>query len=130
MTSGLPEHDAYLFPELVDEDDGAVGAAGGGGELAEGLGHEAGLEADVGVAHFAFDFGAGDEGGDGVDDDDVDGVGADEGLGDFEGLLSGVGLGDQEVFDVDAAVGGVDGVEGVLGVDVCGHAAGGLGPGR
>jgi hypothetical protein len=32
------------------------------------------LKPDDGVAHLAFDFGAGDECGDGVDDDDIDGV--------------------------------------------------------
>ncbi len=39
---------------------------------------QAGLEAGEGVAHVAFDFGSGDEGGYAVDDDDVDGVGVDE----------------------------------------------------
>jgi hypothetical protein len=81
------------------------------------------LQADVGVAHLAFDLGAGDKGGDGVDDDDVHGAGADEGVGDFQGLLAGVGLGDVEVIDVDAALGGVGGVEGVLHVDVGADAA-------
>ena len=117
------EHDADLLSKLVDEDDGGVGAVDGGRELAEGLGHEAGLQADVGVAHVALDFGAGNEGGDAVDDDDLDGAAADQVFGDFEGLLGVVGLGYEERIHVDAAVGGIDGVEGMFNVDVGGDAA-------
>jgi len=54
----------------------------------ECLGHEPGLEAHVAVAHFAFDFGFRGEGGDGVDDDDIDGAGAHEGFGDIERLFA------------------------------------------
>ena len=97
------------------------------GELAQGLGHEAGLQAHVGVAHFAVELGLGDQGGDGIDDQHVDGAGPDQGLGDLEGLLAGVGLGDEEVVDIDAELLGVAGVEGVLGVDKGGQAAGALG---
>jgi len=43
-------------------------------ELAKCLAHQTGLDADVLVAHVAFDFSFGDEGSDGVDDDDVDGI--------------------------------------------------------
>ena len=64
--------------------------------------HQAGLQADVGVAHLAFDLGAGREGGDRVDDDDVERAGAHEHLGDLERLLAGVGLGDEQLVDVDA----------------------------
>ena len=42
----------------------------------------------MGVAHFAVELGLGDEGGDGVDDQDVDGAGTDQSLSDFEGLLA------------------------------------------
>ena len=52
------------------------------------------------VAHFAFDFGPRDQGGHGVDDDDVDRVGADEHLADFQRLLAGVGLADQQVVEL------------------------------
>ena len=43
--------------------------------------------------------------------------GAHQRLGDLERLLAGVGLGDQELVDVDAELLGVDRVERVLGVD-------------
>ena len=121
---GVAEHHADLLADLVDEDDGGAGAVDGAGELAQRLGHQAGLEPDVAVAHLALDLGAGDQGGDGVDDDDVDGVGADEQLADFEGLLAGVGLGDEQVVEVDAQSSGPGGVEGVLGVDEGGDAVG------
>ena len=49
-----------------------VGLAEGAGELAQGLGHQAGLQADVGVAHLALDLGPGREGGHRVDDDHVE----------------------------------------------------------
>ena len=52
-----------------------------------------------------------------VDDDDRDRAGADQRLGDLQRLLAGVGLGDQELVDVDAELLGVDRVERVLGVD-------------
>ncbi len=77
------------------------------GDLAQGLAHEAGLQADVAVAHLAFDFRAGHQGGHGVDDDDVEGAGADQHVHDFQGLLAGVRLGDQERVGVDAELGGV-----------------------
>ena len=103
--------------QVFDLDDGA-------GELAQRLRHQAGLEADVAVAHLAFDFGLGDEGGDRVDDDDVDGVGADQQLADLQRLLAGVGLRDEQVVEVHAQPLGPGGVERVLGVDERGDAAG------
>ena len=59
-----------------------------------------------------------------VDDDDVDGVAADERVADLERLLAGVRLRDQQLGDVDAAGLGVVLVERVLDVDVGGDAAG------
>ena len=99
------------------------------GELAQRLAHQPGLEADVGVAHLAFDLGAGHEGGHRVDHQDVDRARADEHVGDLERLLTGVGLGDQQLVDVDADRPGVHRVHGVLGVDVGAHTAVALGLG-
>src|SRR3546814_4150290 len=93
------EHHADLLAELVDEDADGVGLVEVGSELAQGLRHEAGLEADVAVAHVALDLGAGGEGGHGVDHHDVDGAGAHEHVGDLEGLPTPVGLGDQQPVD-------------------------------
>ena len=81
------------------------------------------MEADDGVPHLAFDFSAGDECGNRVHDDDIDGVGSDEELADLQCLLACVGLGDKEVVDIDADFACPCGVEGVLGVDECRDAA-------
>ena len=47
----------------------------------------------------------------------VDGAGAHQRVGDLERLFAGVGLGDQQVADVDAQLLGVAGIERMLGVD-------------
>jgi len=54
---GAAEHHADLHADLVDEDDHAVGLLDGGGELAQRLAHQAGLQAGQRIAHLAFDFG-------------------------------------------------------------------------
>ena len=114
---GIAEHDAHLLAQLVDKDDGAVGLADDRRELAQGLGHETGMEADVGVAHVAVDLRLGHKGRDRVDHDDIDGAGPDHGLGDLQGLLAAVGLGDIEVVDIHADILGIDGIQRVLRVD-------------
>ena len=101
-----------------------------GGELAQRLAHQPGLQADVGVAHLALDLGPGRERGHRVDDDHVERAGADQHVGDLERLLAGVGLGDEQLVDVDADGRGVDRVHGVLGVDVGADAAVALGLGH
>src|SRR5579875_3136463 len=111
------EHHADLFPQLVDEDRGGPGLAQRTGDLAERLGHEPCLEADVAVPHLALDLRPRHERGDRVDDDDVDGSRADEHVGDLQRLLPGVRLGDEQRVGVHAELLGVLGVERVLGVD-------------
>ena len=119
-----PEHDPDLFPQLVDEDHGGLRLVERTGELAQGLGHEPGLQADVGVPHLALDLGPGHQRGDRVDDDHVDRAGADQHVGDFQRLLAGVGLGDEQPVGVHPELLGVLRVERVLGVDEGGDPAG------
>ncbi|MNS88177.1 hypothetical protein D3C72_1221410 [compost metagenome] len=69
------------------------------------------------VAHFAFDLGLGYQGGNGVDDDHVNGVGAHQHVGDFQGLFAGIRLRDQQVVDIDAQLASVLGIQRVFGVD-------------
>jgi len=126
---GVAEHDADLLADLVRENADAVRLADDGGEAAHGLRHQAGLRADGGVTHLAVELGLGREGGDGVEDDHVDRVRADERLHDVERVLAGVGLGDEEVVEVDADDAGVLRVECVLDVDEGGEAAALLGLG-
>ena len=65
------------------------------GQLAQGLAHQAGLQADMAVAHLALNFGAGHHGGNRVDNDCVNRAGAHKGLANFHGLFTGVRLADQ-----------------------------------
>ena len=72
---------------------------------------------DVRVTHLALDLGPRYQGSDGVDDHEVERAGPHEHVGDLERLFAGVGLGDEELVDVDAQLARVGGVERVLGVD-------------
>ena len=56
---GIAEHDADLLAQLVDEDEAGVGARDLAGELSQSLRHQPRLQADVAVAHLAFEFGPG-----------------------------------------------------------------------
>jgi hypothetical protein len=85
--------------------------------------HQARLQADVAVAHLAFDFGAGHQRGDRVDHQHVDRVGTDQRVGDFQRLFAGIGLRDDQLVDVDAQLLGIDRIERVFGVDESGGAA-------
>ena len=75
------------------------------------------------VAHLALELGLGRQGGDGVDDDQVDRPGAHEHLGDVERLLARVGLRDEKLVGLDTDATGVGDVERVLRVDEGGGAA-------
>ena len=96
------EHHADLLADLVREEAERLRAVQVAGELAHRLGHHARLQADGLVAHLALELGARRQRGDRVDRDDVDGAGAHEHVGDLERLLAVVGLGDEQLVDVDA----------------------------
>ena len=72
----------------------------------------------MGIAHVAVDFGLGDQGGNRVDHDDVDGAGANQCIDDLEGLFTGVRLGDEQLVEVDPETAGVERIKGVLCVDI------------
>ena len=99
---GRAEHHADLHADLVDEDHHAVGFLDVRGEFAQGLAHQAGLQAGQRVAHFAFQLGPGCECGHRVDDDQVHRARAHQAVNDFQRLLAGIGLADQQVLQVDA----------------------------
>ena len=94
-----------------------LGLGDQGGELAHGGTHQAGLETGWSRPSRRRVSALGDEGGDGVDDDHVDGARADQRIGDFKRLLAGVGLRNEQVVEVHAEFVGVVGIERVLGVD-------------
>jgi hypothetical protein len=85
------------------------------------------METNVTVPHFAFQLRAGYEGSDGIDDENVNGAGANESIGDFQRLLAGVGLADEEVVHIDSELAGIDRVKSMLGVDESTGAAAPLG---
>lgn len=120
---GAAEHDADLFADLISKEDDTLCLGDGSGEAAHGLTHHTCLEANGGVSHLAVELVLGDEGGDGVDHDDVDCAGADQSFGDVEGILAAFGLGDHQVLQIDANDLGVAWVEGVLHIDKDGVAA-------
>ena len=120
---GVAKHDADLFADLVDEDERRARLGNRTGELAQGLGHEPGLQADMGVAHFAVQLGLGHQRGNRVDHQHVDSAGAHQGLSDFQGLFARVRLRNQQVVDIYAQLVRVSRVEGVLGIDKCRQAA-------
>ena len=68
------------------------------GEFAQGLAHQAGLQADVAVAHFTFDFGSRYQCGNRVDHHHIHTAAAYQHIADFQGLFAGVGLGNQQIF--------------------------------
>ena len=123
---GRAEEDADLLTQLVDEDRGGLGGVEPTGQFAQRLRHQARLQTHVGITHLSFDLGLRHESRDGVDDDQVDGTGTDQHVGDLERLLSCVGLRHEERIDVDAELLRVVGVEGVLRVDERGDPAGAL----
>src|SRR5271165_635213 len=68
------------------------------------------------VTHFAFELGARHEGSDRIDDQHVNGARADQSVRYLERLFAGVGLGNQQIVDIDAELAGIGRVERVLGV--------------
>src|SRR5712692_963930 len=113
---GVSEDNSDLLAKLVDEDHRRLGLRDAAGELAQCLAHEPRLQAHVRIAHLALDLGARHECRDGVNDDEVHGARAHEGVGDLKGLLAVVGLRDEELVDIDAADPRPRGVERVLGI--------------
>ena len=120
---GIADEHADLFAQLVEEDEGGLGARDDGRQLAQRLAHQPGLQPHVAVAHVAFQFGLGHQCGHAVHDDDVDAARAHQDLGDLQRLFAPVGLGDVQFVDVHAEFLGVERIEGVLGVDEGGVAA-------
>ncbi len=68
----------------------------GAGELAQGLAHQPRLHAHESVADLSLDLGLGYECRNRVDDDDIDGIGQEQHLGDLKGFLGATRLADQQ----------------------------------
>ncbi len=88
------------------------------------------MGAGLHVAHLAFQFVARHQSRDRIDHQHVNRAGAHQRVGDFERLLAGVRLRNQQFVDIDAELAGIDRVERVLDVDEGADAAGLLGFGN
>ena len=71
----------------------------------------------MGIAHLALEFGPRHQRRDRIDHQHVDGARADQRVGDFERLLTRVGLRNQQIFDVDPELLGVTRIQRVLRID-------------
>src|SRR5271165_388395 len=113
----VAEHHADLQPDLVEEDEHRLRARHVAGQLAQRLAHQAGMQADMAVAHLTLELRARHQCRHAVDHHHVDRAGAHEGVADLQRLLAGVGLADQQIVDVHAELAGIQRIERVLGVD-------------
>src|SRR5689334_5753938 len=119
----IAEHDADLFANLIDEDQAGPRLVDRAGQLAERLRHEPRLQTHVAIAHFAIELALGHQRRDRIDHQHVDLARRDQVRGDFQRLLTVIGLGDEQVVHVDAEFARVSRIEGVLDVDECRDAA-------
>ena len=69
------------------------------------------------IAHLALDLGPRRQRRDRIDHQHVDRARAHQRVGDLQRLLARVGLGDQQVVEIDAELAGIDGIERMFGVD-------------
>ena len=71
----------------------------------------------MGITHISFDFCFRHQGSYGVDDDDVDGTAADQGIADFQSLFAGIRLGYQQIVHVHAQMTGIFRIQGMFCID-------------
>ena len=117
------EHHANFHANLVDEHHQGIGAFDVAREFAQGLAHQARLQAHVAVAHFAFDFGFWHQSRHRVNHHHVHATRAHEHVTDFQCLLACVGLRHQQVFDFYAQFARINRVEGIFCIDESAHTA-------
>ena len=111
------KHHANLHADLVDENHQGVGALDIAGQLAQRLAHQPGLQANMAVAHFAFDFRLGHQRRHRVDDNHVHPARAHQHVADFQRLFASVRLRDQQVIHIHAQLAGVLRIQRVFRVD-------------
>ena len=120
---GVAEHHADFHAQLVDEHHQRVGFFDVPRELAQSLAHQTGLQADVAVAHVAFNLGFGHQRGNRIHHHHVHAARAHQHIADFQRLFARVGLRHHQIFHFYAEFAGVNGVKGVFGINKRAHAA-------
>ena len=69
------------------------------------------------IAHLALDFSARRQGSNGIDHDHIHGARTHQGVGNFQRLLARIGLGHQELVQIDTQLMGIGGIERMFGID-------------
>jgi hypothetical protein len=115
---GRAIHHADLHADLIDEDHHGVGAVDRGGQLAQRLAHQPRPAGRAGCRPFRLRARRAEPmpPTESITSTST-GARAHQRVGDLERLLAGIGLGDQQVVDVDAELARIDRIERVLGVD-------------
>jgi len=72
------------------------------------------MQPHVAVAHFPFELGLRDKGGDGIDDYEIDSPGADKRTRNLERLLAMIRLRDDQIVDIDAKLASILRIQGML----------------
>ena len=86
---GISKHHADFFADLVDENSAGVAFGKCRSKLTKRLRHHSSLQTHELIADFSIEFAFGNECSNGVDDDDVNGVGAREHFGNVESFFTG-----------------------------------------
>ncbi len=86
-------------------------------QFSQGLRHQPGLKPHMGISHLTFDLRFGDQGRHRVDNDHIDSPAPDQNLCDLKSLFSGIGLGEEEIIDLDPQFLCIVDVQGMLGID-------------
>ena len=108
---------------MVDEYHQGIGFFDVAGQFAQCLAHQAGLQADVAVAHIAFDFRFRHKCGNRVDNHHVYTARTYQHIADFQCLFAGIRLGNHQFFHFHAQLARINRVEGVFGIDKGAHTA-------
>ena len=114
---GAAEHDADFHADLVDKNHQRIGFFDVAGELAQRLTHQPRLQADVAVAHIAFDFSFRHQRRHRVDNHHIDAAAAHQRIADFQRLFAGIGLRQVKLFNVHTQSAGINRIKSMLGVD-------------
>ena len=76
----------------------------------------------MGIPHLSLDLGLRGQCGNRVHYDNIDPTGSHQHVGDFQSLLAGVGLRDEQFIQIDTDLLGITGIKRMLGIDKGGHA--------